>query len=218
MENMTVKQWLGLGIKLILAAIVIGFEVSLSLEFFGFIYPVDKWYMAYMGLGLTSGAMLGYMYLFAFDTKTNLQRMLALVMMIASIIASIIVAGFGMQVEAWRKAGFTMAQSDIDFMIMAIRVLLFIHGAVLALYFTGDRIVVALGDADGDGIPNFVDKDYKQWKSSQKSDNNPTAELQRLREENARLRSQQAAPAQVKSFASETKDETGDFPQGQRGK
>lgn len=165
---MTVKQWIGTFLKILLAGVVIAFEVSQSLEFFSFVYPPDKWYEAYLGLGLTSGAMLIYMYLFAFDGKSSLQRTLSLIMMVVSILASITVAGFGMQVEAWRKAGIVMTESDITFMIMAIRLLLFVHGGVLAMYFTGDKIVAALGDDDGDGVPNFVDPDYREWKRQHK--------------------------------------------------
>ena len=168
MKNMTVKQWIGLFLKLGLAAVVIAFEVTQSIEFFTFVYPEDKWYMAYLGLGLTSGAMLIYMYIFAFDAKTNLQKMLSLVMMIASIFGAIASAGFGMQVEAWKKSGLSMSASDIDFMVLAIRLLLFVHAGVLALYFTGDKIVAVLGDDDGDGVPNIIDPDYKRWKQQQR--------------------------------------------------
>ena len=170
-------------------------SITLSLEFFSFVYPPEKWYLAYMGLGLTSGAMMVYMYLFAFDTKTNLQKMLALVMMIASIIAAIVTAGFGMQVEVWKKSGFEMAQSDIDFMILVIRMLLFVHGVVLAMYFTGDKVVAALGDDDGDGVPNFIDPDYKAWKKSRPMVTNAQdTELVKLKEENARLKAAQTDP------------------------
>lgn len=164
----TVKQWIGLFLKIGLAAVVIAFELTLSIDFFSFVYPPDKWYMAYLGLGLTSGAMLIYMYLFAFDAESSLQKTLALIMMTVSIIGAILAAGFGMQVEAWKKSGISMTQDDIDFMILAVRLLLFVHAGVLALYFAGDKIVTALGDDDGDGIPNFVDPDYKAWKAQRK--------------------------------------------------
>jgi hypothetical protein len=192
--KMSVKQWIGMFLKIGLAVIVLSFEITLSLEFFTFVYPPEKWYMAYLGLGLTSGAMLVYMYLFAFDTKSNLQKVLSLLMMVASIFAAIITAGFGMQVEAWNKAGFVMAQSDIDFMILAIRLLLFVHGIVLALYFTGDKIVTALGDDDGDGIPNFVDKDYKEWKRQKSQQNMQPVRQFGKDDERAELKDEKANP------------------------
>lgn len=186
MKQMTVKQWFGVILKVLLAGVVIAFEVSQSIEFFSFVYPPDKWYEAYLGLGLTSGAMLIYMYLFAFDGKSSLQRTLSLMMMVISILASITVAGFGMQVEAWRKSGIIMSESDISFMILAVRILLFVHGGVLAMYFTGDKIVAALGDDDGDGVPNFADPDYREWKRQQKDARRQIQENQRSQQNQPR--------------------------------
>jgi len=42
MNRMTVKQWIGMILKIGLAVIVLSFEVTLSLEFFTFVYPPRK--------------------------------------------------------------------------------------------------------------------------------------------------------------------------------
>ena len=190
MKNMTVKKWIGLALKIGLAIVVFTLEISESMNFFGFIFPAEKWYLAYTGLGLTSGAMLVYMYLFAFDTDTTLQKTIALVMAVGSLFAAILTAGFGMQVETWKTTGFVMAQSDVDFMILVIRILLFVHGIALLMYFSGDKVITAFGDEDGDGTPNWRDPDFKRKQPQVVRGLASDAELVRLREENAKLKAE----------------------------
>lgn len=158
---MTVKKWIGLALKIGLVIIIFTLEVSESMNFFGFIFPDEQWYLSYTGLALTSGAMIVYMYLFAFDTDTTLQKAIALVMAIGSLFGAVLTAGFGMQVASWERTGFQLLESDIDFMILIIRILIFVHGLAILLYFAGDKVVNAFKDDDGDGIPNWRDKDNR---------------------------------------------------------
>jgi hypothetical protein len=172
MKTMSVKKWIAMALKVGLAIIILVLEASESMNFFSFIFPPEQWFLAYTGLALTSGAMLVYMYLFIFDTVTTLQRTVALVMALLSLGGAVLTAGFGMQVESWARTGYELAQSDIDFMILTIRILLIVHGIALLLYFAGDKVISAFGDEDGDGVPNYRDPDFKRNKHQQQNQRN----------------------------------------------
>lgn len=186
------KKILGLFLKVLLAIVVLVFLASESIAFFSFIFPPEKWYLAYTGFGLTSLSFLGYMYLFLYDADTKLKKTVALVMMLVGLAGELLTAGFGMQVEAWNQAGYTMLESDIDFMVLAIQALMLFHGVALIAYWIGDSIAQAFKDDDGDGVPNFLDPDSKKGKKPEFRTFPATASLeQRIKEleaENAALK------------------------------
>lgn len=169
---MTVKKIFGFGVKVFLALVVLAFLGLQSLNFFSFVFPPEQWYYAYLGFGLTSGAVIAYLVIFSTDSDTPLRKAVAIGMLVVSVIGELLTAGFGMQLEAWKRTGFQLAQSDYDFMVIAVQLLGFAHAIAMILYFAGDKIIEALGDADGDGIPNFIDPDYKAWKQRKNQQNN----------------------------------------------
>jgi hypothetical protein len=160
-KNKNMKQWIALLLKIALGAVVIVFLASESLIFFGFVFPADKWYLSYTGLGLTMGTALVYMYLLLNDADTPFKRVIALFMMGVGVAGELAAAGFGMQVEAWDKIGYIMTTEDIDLMVLVIRILMGVQGVALLAYFAGDQVVDMFADEDGDGIPNAFDRDYK---------------------------------------------------------
>jgi hypothetical protein len=107
------------------------------------------------------GAFLVYLYLLLKDAETPLQKTIALLMMIVGLLGELATAGFGMMIEGWTKLGWQPAQSEYEFMILVIRIMMGIHGVALVLYWFGDTIIELMGDQDGDGIPNVIDQDYK---------------------------------------------------------
>ncbi len=171
MKKMTVKKYIGMALKVVLGFVVIVFLGSESLNFFEYVFPADQWYMAYTGFGLTSGAMLVYLYLFLWDAESPLQKTVALVMILVGILGELATAGFGMQVEAWAKQGISLTESDFDFMILAVRLLMFAHAIALVVYFAGDAIGNVFADDDKDGIPNVFDKDT--YRKPQKPNSQP---------------------------------------------
>jgi len=187
---MTVKQWLGMFLKMGLVAVVLGFEVTLSLEFFSFVYPPEKWYLAYTGLGLTMGTAFVYLWLLLKDADTSLKRVIALIMVVIGIVGELATAGFGMQIESWRTAGYALTESDFQFMIIGVQILSLCHGLAMVAYFAGDKIVTAFADDDKDGIPNAFDKDYRPKSAPKFVPNAADTELVKLREENARLKAE----------------------------
>src|SRR5688572_21091473 len=167
MKNMTVKKWLGLILKIGLALVAAVFAGSESMNFFNFVFPATQWYLSYTAFAMTMGAMFVYLYLLLNDAETPLQRTVALIMMLVGLAGEILSAGFGMQIESWKKAGFVLAESDFDFMILAVRIMIAVQGLALMLYWTGDQIFELLKDDDKDGKPNYRDNDYKQNKRSE---------------------------------------------------
>jgi hypothetical protein len=145
-----------------LAFVVIAFMGLQSLNFFTFVFPPEQWYYAYLGFGLTSLAVLAYLFIFLFDADTPLRKTIGITMMIVSLLGEVMTAGYGIELEAQVKTGLTLAQSDYDFMVMIVKLLGFAHGIALIAYFAGDKIAEAFGDEDGDGVPNVIDPDYKR--------------------------------------------------------
>ena len=149
MRNLTVKKWIALILKIALAAVIAVFLGSESLNFFEYVFPPDQWYLAYTGLGLTMGAAFVYLYLLLNDADTPLQRTIALIMTIVGVVGELASAGFGMQIEAWKKSGWVLTESDFDFMILVIRIMMLVHGIALLLYWTGDRVFEILEESTG---------------------------------------------------------------------
>lgn len=152
------KKIIAMILKVLLAAVVLIFLGTESIGFFSFVFPPEKWYMAYTGFGLTSLSFLVYLYLFIYDSDTDMKRVISLIMMAVGLIGELVTAGFGMQVEAWSQTGYAMTESDIDFMVLAVQALMLFHGIALIGYWIGDSIEKAFKDDDGDGIPNIIDR------------------------------------------------------------
>lgn len=167
MKRMSVKKLLGAGIKILIAAVVLAFLGLRSLDFFIFTTPADQWYLAWLGFGLTGGGLIAYLLILLWDVDTNLKKTVAIVMMVVCLVGELATAGFGMQVDAWKKIGFELADSDFQSMIFVIQMLGFAHAIALIAYVAGDKIAEAFGDEDGDGIPNYRDPDYKRKQQQQ---------------------------------------------------
>ena len=157
-NKMSVKKIFGFCVKMLLAVVVIAFMGLQSLNFFTFVFPPDQWYYAYLGFGLTSGAVIGYLIIFMVDAATPMQKAISIGMMVISVLGEVMTAGYGIQLEAQIKTGLTLAQSDYDFMVMVVKLLGFAHGLALITYFAGDKIIEAFQDLDHDGIPDGFDK------------------------------------------------------------
>ena len=156
-----VKKILGAGVEILLAIVVIAFLGLKSLDFFTFTTPSDQWYYAYLGFGLTGGGVIGYLIIFMYRANTDLKKSVAIIMLLVCIIGELVTAGFGLQVNAWEKQGYTLQQSDFDAMVFSVQLLGFAHAIALIVFVAGDRIGEAFKDHDGDGIPNWKDPDYK---------------------------------------------------------
>jgi hypothetical protein len=140
-----------------------------TINFFTFTFPPDQQYLAWLGFGLTGGALIGYLVIFLWAADTDLKKSIAVIMMVVSGIGEILAAGFGMTIEAWARMGWTMTQQDFDTMLLAVRVLAFAHALALVVYIAGDKIGELIGDHDGDGVPNMIDPDYKPVEKQNKS-------------------------------------------------
>ena len=197
MKKTTVKKLIAGGVKIVMASVVLLFLGLRSLDFFRFVTPPEQWYMAYLGFGLTGGAMIAYLIIFLWDADTELKKAVALVMIAVCLVGELLTAGFGLQIEAFSNGGFQLAESDFKFMVIAIQILGLFHGLALFAYLAGDKVAEAFGDADGDGIPNYRDRDYNSPKRPQEA---PRREF---------------SGQQVKSYASDTEDATAPKGQGQ---
>jgi hypothetical protein len=155
------KKFIGKLVELALAAVVLVYLGLHTINFFMFTFPPEQQYLAWLGFGLTGGAMIGYLIIFLWVADTDLKKTIAVLMMLVSGVGEILAAGFGMTIEAWSRMGWQMTQQDFDTMLLAIRVLAFAHAGAMVVYIAGDKIGELFGDHDGDGTPNFLDPDYK---------------------------------------------------------
>ena len=196
MKRTSVKKLFGSAIKIIIAATVFVFLGMKSIDFFLFTTPADKWFYAYLGFGLTGGGVIAYLVIFLWDADSALKKMVAIVMLGVCIIGELATAGFGLQIDTWEKTGISMLDSDFQAMVLAVQLLGFAHAAALVAYVAGDKIAEALGDDDGDGIPNVIDKDYigKQVGFVPKQASTVLAELVEAQAEIARLKASVDAP------------------------
>jgi len=174
------KKIIAMILKVLLAVVVLIFLGTESIGFFSFVFPPEKWYMAYTGFGLTSLSFLIYLYLFIYDADSDMKRVISLIMMAVGLIGELVTAGFGMQVEAWSQTGYIMTQSDIDFMVLAVQGLMLFHGVALIGYWIGDNIVKAFKDDDKDGIINFFDKDSRKSIAPAKAANTPAVDFEKI--------------------------------------
>lgn len=158
----SLKKMVGSASKFVIAVVVWAFLGLRSLDFFQFATPADQWYMAWLAFGLTGGGLVAYLFVLMYDAKTQLQTGIAILMLFVSLIGEVVSAGFGFQVDIWAKQGLSLSPDTIKAMILFVQVLALLHGLALVGYVAGDKIAEAFGDADSDGIPNMLDRDYRR--------------------------------------------------------
>ena len=178
MKKMSIKKWIALLLKLLLTVVVMFFLGSESLVFFTRVFTAEQWYMAYTGFGLTMGAMIVYLYLFLYDAETSLQKTICLLMVAVGIIGELLTAGFGMQITGSENSGFGFAESDLKFMILAVRIMMFAHAGALIFYFVGDKVIQAFKDDDKDGIPNAFDRHDNRHDRNRQNNQQPARVFQ----------------------------------------
>lgn len=165
---MKAKKFLSSALKFSLLAVVGAFLALHSINLFRFVFPVDQQYLAVLGFGLTGFGAIAYLVMFLWDGATVLQRSVSLAMAVVCSIGEVAAALFGMQIESWSKAGFTLTESDFQTMLLVIGILSIFHFIALIVYFAGDKIGELFKDEDGDGVPNYRDRDYKPQKQQPK--------------------------------------------------
>lgn len=149
-----VISWLILGLVLLVVA---AFLAMHSINLFTFVFPPDQQQWAWLGFGLTGLGALGYMFAFMFISKTVLQKVISLIMMMVCAVGEVLAAFFGMQISSWQKAGWSLTENDVQTMLMVVGILAILHFIALIVHFAGDKIIEMFNDEDGDGVPDFID-------------------------------------------------------------
>lgn len=135
--------------KLLIAVAVFGFLALHTINFFTYTFKDSDWIYAPLGFGLTGVGAIGYLVVFLWDANTELKRVVALVMVFICTIGEVAAAGFGMQIEAWARQGWTFTQTDFQNMLWVVRILAFVHMIALVAYFAGDQVVDLFSDKRG---------------------------------------------------------------------
>jgi len=126
--------------KVLIAALVIAFIGIHSYNFFDFTFSDELQYFAWLGFGLTSVSVIGYMIIFKWGDGSEVQRGIAFIMMIVALIGEMFTAGFGMQLESMNNAGIVLSKQEYQVMVYFVQGLGFLHGIALILYFSFDDI------------------------------------------------------------------------------
>jgi hypothetical protein len=170
MKRMTVKQLIGSFAELAIIIVVAAYLAINSLDFWIFVTPPDKPLVAYLGFGLTGGGMICYLAILMWRADTNLKKFISIGMLAVCTIGELLTAGFGMQIEGWKKIGLTFTAEEFATMTNVIQILALLHAAAMIAMIAGDALARALGDDDRDGIPNWKDKhDNRQNKHQQEA-------------------------------------------------
>ena len=177
MKKMSVKQLLGASAEWLIIMVVAAFLAMQSIEFWKFVTPDDKPLWVWFGFGLTGGGMIAYLMIIMWRADTAFKKYIAIAMLAVCTLGELATAGFGIKIEGWRSAGFSLTETDFNSMTTGIQLLALLHAAAMIAFVAGDKLAEAFGDEDGDGIPNFRDRDYKPAKRPQEAPQAPKLAL-----------------------------------------
>ena len=169
---MSVKKLFGGLIKIVLAIVVFAFLGLKSIDFFLFTTPPDKWIYAYLGFGLTGGGVICYLIIFMWDADTNLKKFVSILMLGVCVLGELATAGFGLQIEAWKKSGLALSETDFNTMVLAVQLLGFAHAGALIAYYAGDPIAKAFEDRNHNGVPDWMEKKQNNQQNQKQQQNN----------------------------------------------
>ncbi len=166
LRNKSPKDLIGMFVEALLVLLVAIFLGINSYRFWAWIFPDQQWYLAPLGFSLTGGAAIVYLIIFAWRANTPTKKTIALGMIVFCMIGELVTVGFGFQIEAWTRTGYKPTPQDLDFMKLVIQILGLAHSLAILVYYLGDRIAEMFADEDGDGVPNYRDRDYRGNKKS----------------------------------------------------
>jgi hypothetical protein len=152
------KKMIGYGFAVLVGVGALTFEMMESLNFWRLAFPVDKWFLSYLGFFLTSIAMIGYFYEFLFVAVGKTQKTVSLLMAIVCGIGALLTAGLGFKITSYAAQGWQFTQTDLAYMAIIVQALIGLHIVALFVFYGGDAIAKAWQDDDGDGVPNFLDR------------------------------------------------------------
>lgn len=142
MSEKSAGYWLALFGKVVISIVVAAFLALHTINFFNYIFPADQQMYSWLGFGLTGGAIFVYILILKYGATSNLIKSVSLVMLVVAVIGELLAAGFGMQVETWKKAGFAMTEQDFTSMILIVQALGLAHAFALILMTVGDEVFV----------------------------------------------------------------------------
>ena len=152
------KKMIGYGFAVLVGVGALTFEMMESLNFWRLAFPVDKWFLSYLGFFLTSIAMIGYFYEFLFVAVGKTQKTVSLIMAIVCGVGALLTAGLGFKITSYAAQGWQFTQTDLAYMAIIVQALIGLHIIALFVFYGGDAIAKAWQDDDGDGVPNFLDR------------------------------------------------------------
>lgn len=133
--------WLANFGKALIALVVMAFLGLHSVNFFGYAFPADQQIYAWLGFGLTGGAVFVYLALIKWGRLTGMSKAVALIMLIVSVLGELAAAGFGMQIETWARAGLELTEETYQVMVLVVQGLGLAHALALIIMVVGEDVV-----------------------------------------------------------------------------
>lgn len=136
-ERKGIGYWFALVLMVVLAVGILLFLGKHSLNYFMTTFSAEDELYAYLGLTFTSVGVLGWTAILVWYARTNLQRAIALVMMVACAIGELAVAGFDMILQ---RTGMAFTPQDIETQIWIVAGFGFLQGISLMVFHVGDFV------------------------------------------------------------------------------
>jgi hypothetical protein len=117
-----------------------------SINFFTYVFKAEQAIYAWLGFALTGGAVLVYLAILKYDSRTPLDQFVAISMLAICVIGELATAGFGMRIQSLEKMGLEFTKTDLDNMILTVQVLALVHALALITKTAGTDIAQMFSD------------------------------------------------------------------------
>lgn len=140
-QDKTAGEILGWAMGVGLFAVVLGFLGLHSLNAFYFIFKGEQEYLAFLGFGMTGGAMIVYLVKLVNSQKaSNLKRVIYFVMLMVCGTGEVLTSLFGMKLGAAESGTYVLPQETVNTFFLLVQGLGFLHFFAIVGELAGEQI------------------------------------------------------------------------------
>jgi hypothetical protein len=141
MNESKLGQIFATALKIGIAIAVMIFLGIQSINFFTYVFTAEQEIYAWLGFALTGGAVLVYLAILKWDSRTPLDQFVAISMLLICVGGELLTAGFGMRIQSLEKMGLQFTKTDLDNMILTVQMLALVHAIALITKTAGTDII-----------------------------------------------------------------------------
>jgi hypothetical protein len=151
----TLGYWIGLILKVVLAAGMLLYLGKHSLNFFMWTFQGQDEIYAWLGLLTTSAGVIIWLLAFKFVARNTWEKAIALIMMLVALVGEFIVAGFDMWLNiAGQMTDLSWTPEDLRAITYIVAGLALLNGLALIADVAGMDIIEGLKGADSVDAPS----------------------------------------------------------------